>query len=115
MSCPEVRKDSVDCERPALCLNDDDSPLNIFETFIQKQEGTPMCKEDIENDEISGAQSEAAVTENLTLRVSDEVRVTAALVDSSKKRKTGSVFSVEVRLVDGEMVSEEAAREGGRE
>jgi hypothetical protein len=37
-------------------------------------------------------------SESLTLRVSDEVRVAAAMYDASKKRKTGSVFSLEIKL-----------------
>lgn len=97
------RKDSINYQREAFCLGEDDSPLERFETFIQNQDTTPMSKEDIESDEITGNLTES-VTENLTLRISDESRVTSALVDASKKRKTGSVFSVEVDLSSGEMV-----------
>mmetsp|Transcript_2588 Transcript_2588/g.4712 ORF Transcript_2588/g.4712 Transcript_2588/m.4712 type:complete len:1040 (+) Transcript_2588:154-3273(+) len=103
MSSTEARNDSVEYEREALCLTEGDTPLQRFETFIEDQVGgTPIRPEDLHNDEISPGKTET-VTENLMLRVSDEVRVTAALVDSSKKRKTGSVFSVEVNMVEGEM------------
>jgi hypothetical protein len=100
-----MRTDSVEYEREAFCLSDSDNPLQRFETFIQDQDGrTPVTREDAQSFEITGNLTES-VTENLTLRISDEVRVTAALVESSKKRKTGSVFSVEVDLSSGEMVS----------
>jgi hypothetical protein len=98
-----MQTSSVDFEREAFCLTDNDSPLQRFETFVQEQMGGATMDKEDKTDEITGNLTES-VTENLTLRVSDEVRVTAALVDSSKKRKTGSVFSVEVDLSGGEMV-----------
>lgn len=98
----------IEYEREAFCLTntDNDSPMQRFETFIKDPVGgTPVEKEDMQQDnEITGSLTES-ITENLTLRVSDETRVSSALVDASKKRKTGSVFSVEVDLSGGEMVN----------
>lgn len=37
-------------------------------------------------------------TESLTLRVSDETRVAGAMFEASKRRKTGSIFSLTVDL-----------------
>ena len=63
-----------------------------------------MLKESTEDGgELSVSLTEN-ITENYSLRSSDEIRIAAALVDSSRKRKTGSVFSVEVNLSSGEMV-----------
>lgn len=101
-----MRTSSIDYEREAFCLQDtdNDTTLQRFETFIQDQAGaTKVDKSPSSNDEITGNLTES-VTENLSLRVNDEARVTAALVDASKKKKTGSVFSVEVDLSRGEMV-----------
>ena len=91
-----MQRDNESRERGALCLpRHRDSPLQRFETFVEG-EGSSA-------EELKGENS-LSVTEHLTLRVNDESRVAAALVDSSKKRKTGSVFSVEVDLSQGEMV-----------
>lgn len=38
------------------------------------------------------------ISESLTLRVSDETRVASALYEASKKRKTGSIYSLSVQL-----------------
>jgi hypothetical protein len=70
-----------------------------YSSNLRQRSGTsadlaPLSRLPVEN--IPGNSQKKS--ESLTLRVSDEVRVAAAMYDASKKRKTGSVFSLEIKL-----------------
>jgi hypothetical protein len=51
------------------------------------------------SDPLAATGAEKVVkSETLVLRSTDEVRVSAAMVDASKKKKTGSIFSVNIDI-----------------
>lgn len=64
------------------------------ETLTENIDLAPLSKIPPEN--IPGNQQKKS--ESLSLRVSDEARVASAMYDASKKRKTGSIYSLDIAL-----------------